>query len=103
MQLYDAIAVLTQQLLPKIGGGRALATGLMMVSMATRNLIRDGKTPRHSTIATPPSRTAASPWISHCCALCQSRKITRDRLLRDADPQCKESHAVKRNIPNGSF
>ena len=39
-------AVLSQQLLPKVGGGRVLATEVMKVDGAIRNLIREGKTPQ---------------------------------------------------------
>ena len=39
-------AVLTQQLIPKIGGGRALACEMMVVTDAIRNLIRNGNTPQ---------------------------------------------------------
>ena len=39
-------AVLTQQLVPKKGGGRALACELMIVTDAIRNLIRAGNTPQ---------------------------------------------------------
>ncbi len=39
-------AVLSQQLLPKAGGGRVLACEVMKVDGAIRNLIREGKTPQ---------------------------------------------------------
>jgi twitching motility protein PilT len=39
-------AVITQQLLPKKGGGRALAVEMMVVTDAIRNLIRNGNTPQ---------------------------------------------------------
>ena len=39
-------AVLTQQLLPKRGGGRVLACEMMIVTDAIRNLIRAGNTPQ---------------------------------------------------------
>ena len=39
-------AVLSQQLVRRRGGGRALAAELMMVTPAIRNLIREGKTPQ---------------------------------------------------------
>lgn len=41
-------AVLSQQLLPKVGGGRVLACEVMKVDGAIRNLIREGKTPQIS-------------------------------------------------------
>lgn len=39
-------AVLSQQLLPKVGGGRILACEVMKVDGAIKNLIREGKTPQ---------------------------------------------------------
>ena len=39
-------AVLSQQLLPKQGGGRVLACEVMKTDGAIRNLIREGKTPQ---------------------------------------------------------
>ncbi len=46
-------AVLTQQLIPRKGGGRVLACEMMMVTDAIRNLIRAGNTPQiANTIAT---------------------------------------------------
>ena len=47
MQLSMTLrAVLSQQLLPRIGGGRVAACELMIVSSAIKNLIREGKTPQ---------------------------------------------------------
>ena len=40
------VAVLTQQLVPKKGGGRVVACELMIVTDAIRNLIRAGNTPQ---------------------------------------------------------
>jgi len=37
-------AILTQQLLPKVGGGRALAYEFLLATPGIRNLIREGKT-----------------------------------------------------------
>ena len=49
MQLSMTLqAVLSQQLLPRRGGGRVAACELMVVSPAIRNLIREGKTPQIS-------------------------------------------------------
>lgn len=47
MQLSMTLqAVLSQQLLPKKGGGRVAACEMMIVNSAIRNLIREGKTPQ---------------------------------------------------------
>ena len=40
------MAVLSQQLLPRKGGGRVAACEMMVVTPAIRNLIREGKTPQ---------------------------------------------------------
>lgn len=47
MQLSTTLqAVLSQQLVKKMGGGRVAACELMIVNPAIRNLIREGKTPQ---------------------------------------------------------
>ncbi len=47
MQLSTTLqAVLSQQLLPRIGGGRVAACECMVVTAAIRNLIREGRTPQ---------------------------------------------------------
>ena len=57
MQLsMTLMAVLSQQLLPRIGGGRVCACETMIVNPAIRNLIREGNTPQiTNTIATTAS------------------------------------------------
>lgn len=77
MQLsMTLISVLAQQLLPKLGGGRALACEVMMVNMAIKNLIRDGKTPQiASTIATS-MKDGSISMDQSLLKLVQSRKIT---------------------------
>ncbi len=62
MQLSTTLmAVLSQQLLPRRGGGRVAACELMMVTPAIRNLIREGKTPQ---IASSMATSAAEGSIS---------------------------------------
>ena len=76
MQLSTClVAVLSQQLLPRTGGGRALACELMMVTPAIRNLIREGKTPQiASSLAT--SAAAGSVTMDNALiALCRARVI----------------------------
>ena len=95
MQLsMTLIAVLTQQLLPKIGGGRALACELMMVNMAIRNLIRDGKTPQiASTIATS-ARDGSISMDQWLVRLVQSRKVAPEEACAVAfDPA-----QIKKNL-----
>ncbi len=85
MQLSTTLkAVLSQQLLPRIGGGRALACEIMIVTPAIRNLIREGKTPQiSSTIAT--SAKDGSLAMDACLLrLCRERKITREIAIQAA-------------------
>lgn len=89
MQLSTTLkAVLSQQLLPCIGGGRALACELMMVNPAIQNLIREGKTPQiSSTIAT--SAKDGSLAMDACLLrLYRERKISREVAVQAAqDPE----------------
>jgi len=89
MQLSTTLkAVLSQQLLPRVGGGRALACEIMIVNPAIRNLIREGKTPQiASTIAT--SAKDGSLAMDACLLrLYRDRKIARDTVLQAAqDPE----------------
>ncbi len=89
MQLSTTLkAVLSQQLLPRIGGGRALACEIMIVNPAIRNLIREGKTPQiGSTIAT--SAKDGSLSMDACLLrLYRDRKITKDIAIQAAqDPE----------------
>jgi len=89
MQLSTTLkAVLSQQLLPRTGGGRALACEIMIVNPAIRNLIREGKTPQiTSTIAT--SAKDGSLAMDACLArLYRDRKISRETaLLAAQDPE----------------
>lgn len=62
------MAVLSQQLLPRKGGGRVCACELMIVTPAIRNLIREGKTPQ---IISAISTSAAEGSITMDNALIQ--------------------------------
>lgn len=81
-------AVLSQQLLPKVGGGRALACELMVVTPAVRNLIREGKTPQLAgTLATAAKEGSVTMDFS-LQRLVRERKITRETALTAAsDPE----------------
>ena len=82
MQLSTClVAVLSQQLLPRAGGGRALACELMMVTPAIRNLIREAKTPQiASSLAT--SASAGSVTMDNALiALCRARTIDSQTAL----------------------
>ena len=85
MQLSMTLkAVLSQQLLPKIGGGRALATEIMIVNSAIKNLIREGKTPQiNNTIAT--TIEDGNMTMDNCLLkLVKERKITEKTAIESA-------------------
>ncbi len=86
-------AVLTQQLIPKIGGGRALACELMVVTDAIRNLIRSGNTPQiANAIAT--SAAIGGQTMDQCLVkMVRGRQITRDNALH----YCHDANYVKKN------
>ena len=77
MQLSMTLqAVVAQQLLPKIGGGRALAVELMMVTSAIKNLIRDGKTPQISSTIATSMKDGSVSMDQSLMRLVQGRKVT---------------------------
>ena len=86
-------AVITQQLVPKKGGGRVLACELMLVTDAIRNLIRNGNTPQiANAIAT--SAAIGGQTMDQCLVrLVRSGQITRESALHYAH----ELDYVKKN------
>ncbi len=82
MQLSMTLkAVISQQLLPKVGGGRVLACEVMIVNAAIRNLIREGKTPQiASTIATS-AKDGSVSMDAFLLRLYRERRISRETVL----------------------
>jgi twitching motility protein PilT len=81
-------AVLTQQLVPKKGGGRALAAELMLVTDAIRNLIRSGNTPQIANAVATSAAVGGQTMDQALVKLVRSGQITRDTALHyahDAD------------------
>ena len=74
-------AVLTQQLIPKKGGGRALACELMIVTDAIRNLIRTGNTPQIVNSVATSVNIGGQTMDQALVALCRAGKISRDMAL----------------------
>jgi len=77
-------AVLTQQLVPKKGGGRCLACELMIVTDAIRNLIRAGNTPQIANAIATSSAIGGQTMDQHLVRLVRSGQITRDTALQYA-------------------
>ena len=81
-------AVLTQQLVPKKTGGRALAAELMLVTDAIRNLIRSGNTPQIANAVATSAAIGGQTMDQALVKLVRSGQISRDTALHyahDAD------------------
>ena len=89
------VAVLTQQLIPRIGGGRALAAELMVVTDAIRNLIRAGNTPQIANAVATSAAIGGQTMDQALVKLVRSRAITRDSALHYAkDTEYVKKHAM---------
>ncbi len=86
-------AVLTQQLVAKKGGGRALAAELMLVTDAIRNLIRAGNTPQIANAVATSAAIGGQTMDQALVKLVRSGAITRDTALHYA----KDADYVKKN------
>lgn len=77
-------AVLTQQLVPKKMGGRALACEFMIVTDAIRNLIRGGNTPQIANAIATSAAIGGQTMDQALIALIRSNTITKDVALHYA-------------------
>lgn len=86
MQLSMCLqAVVCQQLLPHMSGrGRVLATELMLVNHAIRNLIREGKTPQISNAITTSAAEGNHLMDTSLITLFRQRKISSETAIRAA-------------------
>ena len=74
-------AVLTQQLIPKKTGGRALACEMMVVTDAIRNLIRNGNTPQIANAIATSASIGGQTMDQALVRLVRSGQISRDMAL----------------------
>ena len=77
-------AVLTQQLVPKKGGGRALACEMMVVTDAIRNLIRNGNTPQMANAVATSAAIGGQTMDQALCRLSRGGQITKESALHYA-------------------
>ena len=77
-------AVLTQQLIPKIGGGRVLACEFMLVTDAIRNLIRAGNTPQIANAVATSAAIGGTTMDQSLVRLVRARQITKDDAIHYA-------------------
>ncbi len=82
------VAALSQQLLPRPGGGRSVACEVMIVNHAIRNLIREGKTPQiENTLATT-AELGSITMDNMLIQMVRSRAISRETAIQAArDPE----------------
>ena len=94
MQLsMTLVAVLTQQLVPKKGGGRALAAELMVVTDAIRNLIRTGNTPQIANAVATSAAIGGQTMDQALVKLIRANQITKEDALHYA----KDEAYIKKN------
>lgn len=81
-------AVLSQQLLPKIGGGRVLATELLLPNQAIRNLIREDKIHQiYTQMQVGRTKFAMHSMNQALHELVTTRKVrTEDAVTQSSDP-----------------
>ena len=88
-------AVITQQLLPRKGGGRALACEFMVVTDAIRNLIRSGNTPQIANAIQTSADLGGQTMDQALARLVKFGDINRTTALQYAkDPEYVKKQAV---------
>lgn len=98
VQLASALmGVVTQQLVPKSGGGRAVACEVMVVTPAIRNLIREGKTHQIYS-ALQSGGSFGMQTMDQSLARLVKRNIVS---IQDAVDRCVDEKDLKRMIAQG--
>lgn len=88
------IAVVSQTLLPKIGGGRIAAHEIMLTTPAIANLIRESKTYRINSDIQTGAKYGMYTMDSHLLKLYQEKKITyEDMMSKSYDPDTLAAQA----------
>ena len=86
-------AVITQQLLPKKTGGRALAAEMMVVTDAIRNMIRNGNTPQIANAIATSAAIGGQTMDQALVRLVRGGQVSKDVALHYAH----EADYVKKN------
>ena len=86
-------AVITQQLMPRIGGGRALAVEMMVVTDAIRNMIRNGNTPQIANAIATSAAIGGQTMDQALVRLVRGRQISKETALQYAH----EKDYIKKN------
>lgn len=82
-------AVLSQQLIPRIGGGRVLAQEIMIPNAAIRNMIRESKTHQlYASMQTGQDKSGMITLNQSLATLVKTKQITMDEgMRRSTDPE----------------
>ena len=80
-------AVITQQLLPKKGGGRVLAAEMMVVTDAIRNMIRNGNTPQIANAIATSAAIGGQTMDQALVRLVRGGQVSKDVALKYAHEQ----------------
>ncbi|MGH7549601.1 MAG: type IV pilus twitching motility protein PilT [Gemmatimonadota bacterium] len=92
--------IVTQQLLPRIGGGRALAAEVLVVTPAIRALIRDDKAHQIYTAMQAGSKHGMQTMNHSLLALHRTGAVSREEILsRSEDPE--ELRRMIQLVPGG--
>ncbi len=79
------IGVLSQQLLPKIGGGRVAAYEMMVITSGIANLIRENKTFRITSMIQTGAKAGMQLLDDHMFKLWRAGKVEKDEILIKAN------------------
>ncbi len=83
-------AIISQALLPKIGGGRVMAYEFMVCNAAIRNLIREDKVPQIYSVIQTGRKLGMKTLAQHMDELVESKKILPETAaIRDAESTAK--------------
>ncbi len=82
-------AIISQQLIPRIGGGRVLAQEIMIPNAAIRNMIRESKTHQlYAVMQTGQEKTGMITLNQSLATLVKTKQITMDEgSRRSTDPE----------------
>ena len=94
MQLSMTLqAVIAQQLLPKINGGRVLASEVMIVTDGIRNMIRTGNTPQIANAIATSLSIGGQTMDQSLVALLRARQIDRQLAME----HCKDKNFIRKS------
>ena len=92
----SVIGIISQQLLPKIGGGRVAAYEILMVTSGVANLIRENKTFRVTSAIQTGAKLGMQLLDDHLFRLWRMEKVTKQDVLAKAN----QTDELARRIAN---